>query len=160
MSWFGDLVKGGMEGLIGSIGGVADRFIQSDDEKAAFQIEVQKLVQARMSEIEETARAELDAKQRIMTAELQQGDKFTKRARPTTVYFGLGVIFYNYCFIPTIGLFLETPPPLFELPTEFWAAWGGIVATWSIGRSAEKRGSMNRLTSLITGSKRTNSLLD
>jgi len=40
-----------------------------------------------------------------------------------------------------------------DLPGEFWMAWGGIVATWSVGRSAEKRGTMNRLTSVITGSK-------
>ena len=112
-----------------------------------------------MTEIEGTIRAELDAKQKILVAELQQGDTYTKRARPTVVYFGLVVIFYNYCLIPTVGLFMAEIPNPFELPMEFWAAWGGIVATWSIGRSAEKRGSMNRLTSVVTGTKQAN-LLD
>ena len=113
-----------------------------------------------MSDIEETARMELEAKQNIMVAELQQGDNYTKRARPTTVYFGLVVIFYNYCVIPTIGLIQGYTLPPFELPTEFWAAWGGIVATWSIGRTAEKRGKMNRLTGAITGTENKGSLLE
>ena len=113
--------------------------------------ELEVIVQKRDSEIEQTIRAELDAKTKIIEAELNQGDNFTKRARPTTVYFGLVVIFYNYCVIPTIQMIKGISLSPFELPTEFWVAWGGIVATWSVGRSAEKRGTRNKVTSLITG---------
>ncbi len=159
MSWLGDLLGSAGGGIIDSIANAADRFITTDAEKASFKLKAQELLQQRMTEIEGTIRAELDAKQNIMVAELQQGDTYTKRARPTVVYFGLAVIFYNYCLIPTVALFMSTVPDPFALPTEFWAAWGGIVATWSIGRSAEKRGTMNRLTSIATGSKKA-SILD
>jgi hypothetical protein len=152
MSWFSDIFSGTVGGVVEGIGNVADKFITTDDEKNAFRLETLKLIQQRDSEIEATARAELEAKSKILQAELQQGDNYTKRARPTTVYFGLGVIFFNYCAVPLITLIKGVPIVTFELPTEFWVAWGGIVSTWVIGRSAEKRGSENRLTKVVTGS--------
>jgi hypothetical protein len=50
--------------------------------------------------------------------------------------------------------------PLADLPAEFWAAWGGICATWVVGRSAEKRGSRNRMIETITGNPTTTQILD
>ena len=96
--------------------------------------------------MEETIRAELSAKERILVAELNQGDSYTKRARPTVVYAGLVMIAYNYCMAPSLGIMR------IDLPTEFWAGWSGIVATWSIGRSVEKSGKGNKATKVITGS--------
>ena len=69
------------------------------------------------------------------------------------VYYGLLAIFFNYSLLPFLQWYGgETPKP-FDLPTEFWVAWGGIVGTWSIGRSAERRGARNKVTSLVTGNK-------
>ena len=115
---------------------------------------MQALLQQRDTEIEQTMRQELQAKESILVAELQQGDGYTKRARPTVVYYGLLAIFFNYSVIALRSMANggETPKP-FDLPTEFWIAWGGIVGTWSIGRSAERRGARNKVTSLVTGSK-------
>ena len=48
----------------------------------------------------------------------------------------------------------------FPLPEEFWMAWGGIVATWAVGRSFEKSSSSNRMSRAATGSKQQPSLLD
>ncbi len=165
MSWLGDKIASGVGGLVSSIGGVADRFIQTADEKAAFTLEVEKLIQKRDSEIEQTIRSELQAKERILVAELNQGDNYTKRARPTVVYAGLVFIGINYVLFPLIGriangfgLEVDTSP-LADLPTEFWVAWGGICATWSIGRSLERRGNQNAATRAITGAKKTG-LLD
>ena len=83
------------------------------------------------------------------------------------VYFGLGLIFLNYCVIPGLqllaGAHLKCPADSIpaecrvaggiELPAEFWWAWGGIVGTWAIGRSFEKAGANNRLVRAITGSQ-------
>lgn len=166
MSWLGDKIASGVGGLVSSIGGVADRFIQTADEKAAFTLEVEKLIQKRDSEIEQTIRAELQAKERILTAELNQGDNYTKRARPTVVYAGLGFIFINYVLFPFAALIATAfdakieVEPLADLPTQFWAAWGGICATWSIGRSMEKRGTQNAATRAVTGSKSASKLLE
>jgi len=151
MSFITKIIGGGAKELLGGVDKLIGRFKASPEEKQAFKLEFEKLLQTRDSEIEETIRAELSSKEKVLVAELQQGDTYTKRARPTVVYAGLGFIFINYCLVPIIQSFTSAEVAPFKLPPEFWAAWGGIVATWSIGRSAEKRGARNRAVSMITG---------
>ena len=167
MSWLGKIFAGGAGDLIESVGNVADRFITTDDERQKFKLDVEALLQRRDSEIEQTIRAELSARERIIVAELRQGDNYTKRARPTVVYVGLAFIGINYILMPLIGrlaaLFSDVAidtSPLADLPMEFWAAWGGICATWSIGRTAEKRGSRHPAVEKITGNPAHTRLLD
>ena len=64
-------------GLIESVGDIADRFIQTPDEKAQFKVELERVLQQRDSEVEQTIRAELQAKERIIVAEMSQGDNYT-----------------------------------------------------------------------------------
>jgi hypothetical protein len=162
MSWISEIFGQTAKGLLDSVEGIIGEFHLSPEQKQQFTLQMQALVQKRDSEIEETLRAELASKERVLVAELSQGDNYTKRARPTVVYVGLAVIVFNYCIVPLllrlVGLLGQTHAaaasfePL-SLPTEFWLGWSGIVATWSIGRSAEKRGIRNKAVSLITGSK-------
>ncbi|MBT9175476.1 MAG: hypothetical protein DDT22_01155 [candidate division WS2 bacterium] len=95
------------------------------------------------------ATAEMQAKRDIVVAELEQSDTFTKRARPSVVYVGLGAIVFNYCFIPFFkfvtgmiaqfwGVTITIAPEPFDLPSEFWWAWGGVLSVYVIGRSTEK----------------------
>ena len=145
MSWFSDIFSGGAKGIIDGVKGIADEFHLSGEEKQAFQLKTQELLQSRLSELEQTARKELEAKERIITAEMNQADNYTKRARPTIVYAGLGAIIFNYSIAPATGL------GTFELPTEFWLAFGSVVSVWSVGRSAEKVGVKNAFTKKVTG---------
>ena len=97
----------------------------------------------------------MQARERVMVAELNQSDNYTKRARPTTVYFGLIMIAFNYCIVPLVTLLSDSVQlTTLELPTEFWIAWGGVVATWSIGRTAERVGMNNKITRVVTGTKK------
>ncbi len=146
-------------GLLDSVGNIADKFIQTPDEKAAFKVELEKVLQQRDSEVEQTIRAELQAKERIIVAEMAQGDNYTKRARPTVIYFGLAIIGFNYCLIPLVQLAMNITVDPFTLPAEFWLAWGGCVGVYNIGRSMEKRGNRHKLTQAAVGSKPLN-LLD
>lgn len=160
MSWFSDLFTGSVSSFVQSVGEVADRFIQTPEDKAKFAIELERLLQQRDSEIEQTIRTELQAKERMMVAELSQDDHYTKRARPTVVYAGLGFIFLNYVAFPMASLLTQTEPkPLADLPAEFWMAWGGICSSWVIGRSMEKRGVRHPVVSAVTGTTPTK-LLD
>lgn len=166
MSWFSDLFSSGAGSLVSSIGEVADRFIESPDDKNAFKLQMQTLIQQRDSEIEKSLQKSLEAKERVLVAELNQGDSYTKRARPTVVYAGLIFIAINYVIFPLLarvatamGVTVDASP-LADLPGDFWLAWGGICATWSIGRTIEKRGTQTPLTRITTGSKPTSKLLD
>lgn len=141
-----------LSGVLSAADGILGRFIKSPTEKDQALQEMERIFQQRDSEVEQTIRKELEAKERIMVAELQQGDTYTKRARPSVVYAGLAMIFINYCAIPIVNQFAgmgHTEP--MNLPTEFWASWGTVVSVWSLGRSAEKRGTRNRMTGAITG---------
>jgi hypothetical protein len=152
MSWLTKILSGGVGTLVEQVGGVVDKFHISGEEKQRFKLELEALLQKRDSEIEETIRSELQAKERILVAELTQGDNYTKRARPTVVYAGLAFIFFNYCLVPIIGKLFTVDMPVLDLPKAFWVGWSGIVATWSVGRSFEKRGASNRVVRAITGS--------
>jgi hypothetical protein len=125
---------------------------------------------AQQAMADEIARRD-DAKSRIIVAELSQGDNYTKRARPTVVYGGLLMIAINYVLFPFLarlaaasylfsGAAGQVPQSLInllsplDLPGEFWAAWGGVVGTWVLGRSLEKRGAtgnLGKIAGLITG---------
>ena len=147
-------------GVMSSVKELIGAFKLAPSAKKKLEIQMEALIQQRDSEIENTMRQELQAKERILVAELTQGSTYTKAARPTVVYYGLFAIFFNYSFLPFVQwLGGETPKP-FDLPTEFWVAWGGIVSTWSIGRSAERRGARHKVVSLVTGNKIGSSLLD
>jgi hypothetical protein len=165
MSWLTDFIGGNAANVVGELGKIVDQFHMSDQEKTQFKLEMEALLQKRESEIEVTVRSVIESKERVMVAELNQGDSYTKRARPTVVYAGLAFIFLNYCIIPGVQYVSGNAPVQcvkgvtdcviasgIQLPQEFWWAWAGIVGTWSIGRSFEKSGVNNRVTNLITGS--------
>lgn len=160
MGWFSTLFSGSGSDVIDKVADVIDGFHLSGEEKQDFKLKLQQVVAARDSEIEHTIRKNLEAKERILVAELQQGDNFTKRARPSVVYFGLFMIAMNYLVVPLISVITGNGIQSFPLPGEFWAAWGGIVGTWAIGRSFEKAGANNRFTRALTGTQSRPSLLD
>jgi len=139
--------------IVSKIAEAADRFIRTGDEKDKFNLEVMSLVQARDSEVEQTIRAEMDAKQKVLVMELQQGDKFTKRARPSLVYMGL--LFAGLEVVVRVVLTLKglgMPEGMATIvPVQFWAAWTGVTGTWVIGRSVERRGIQNKVVNAIVG---------
>lgn len=135
---------------------LVDRFwppAASEQERLAGQLQLQQLLEARDTAVLETQRA-------VITAEMAQGDNFTKRARPAIVYFGLAAIGLVHVLLPMIawGVLVATSKPLadmpaIQLPHEFWLTWGGVCSIWVIGRSVEKNGVSNKLVGLITGGK-------
>lgn len=138
-------------GAVSAIGDTIRKFVTTDADRLAASAEIEQILQKRDSEIEQTIRAEVEASQAIMVAEMQQGDAYTKRARPTLVYFGLVVTFWNYCLMPGIGYAFGKTLPIVALPDAFWAAWGTTVSIWSIGRSAERRGVGGPIVGKIIG---------
>jgi len=151
MSFLSDLFSSSVGGVIRDVGDVIDKFHLSGEEKQKFKLEMEALLQKRDADLQATLRTEMESKERVMVAELQQDDKYTKRARPTVVYAGLIFTFINYVLVPAIGsLFGKVIKPL-DLPGDFWLAWGGVVGVYALGRSAEKYGVSNRVTQTITG---------
>lgn len=127
--------------------GLVDRFLpaaMTGAEKAEAQLKMQEVLEKRETSL-------IESQKSIIVAEMQQGDSYTKRARPTLVYSGLVFIFLVHVAFPIAAFFTSKPMPNITLPTEFWWAWSGVCGIWVMGRSAEKRGVAGKLTSLITG---------
>jgi hypothetical protein len=145
---------------IGSIAdlakGLVDRFLPpaaTEQEKLAAQMQLQQMLEARENAV-------LDTQKAVMTAEMQQGDNYTKRARPSIVYFGLIAIGLVHVLLPIIAwivLKLTASPltdmPDIKLPPQFWVTWGGVCSVWILGRSAERRGATGKIVGMITGAK-------
>jgi len=138
---------------IGSVADLAKTAIErffppkmTDAEKAQAELGLQEMLQQREARLTEATKS-------IIVAEMQQGDSYTKRARPTIVYAGLLFIFLMHVFLPGYAFFFNKAVPTLTLPEEFWWAWGGVCSVWVIGRSTEKRGTKNRLVEMITGTK-------
>jgi len=147
------LFSKGIGDVVNSVGDVIDRFTLSKEEKQEFKMEMQSQLMKLEGELEETYRKELDARQEIIKAEMAQGDKYTKRARPTIIYSGILFIFLVYVIVPVIAYISGAAEmPDIKLPSEFWWAWGTVVSVYGAGRTAEKMGVTNKLTNFITGS--------
>jgi len=145
---------------IGSLADLASNLVNrfwppsaSEAEKIGATVQIQQMLESRESAV-------LDAQKAIITAEMQQADNYTKRARPTIVYFGLVAIGLVHVLLPVLAwlvLSLTGKPlsnmPAIALPSEFWLTWGGVCGVWIIGRSAEKNGAAGKVVDLITGSK-------
>jgi hypothetical protein len=160
LSFISKIIGSNLGKIISGANDIIDQYHMSDEEKGELKIKLQEIVAKRETELEMTLRSELQAKERILVAELGQGDTYTKRARPTVVYAGMLFIFLNYCLFPVISHFSGYSIPSLELPQEFWIAFGGITATWSIGRSFERRGAGGSIVRAITGSKKHSLLID
>lgn len=135
--------------------GLVNRFFppaMSDTEKAAAQIQIEQMLEQREAAL-------IDMQRSVITAEMSQGDNYTKRARPTIVYFGLGAIGLIHVLLPMLAWLILTVMgkpivlPTIQLPEQFWFTWGGVCSIWVISRSAERRGQSSQMLSLITGSK-------
>jgi hypothetical protein len=127
--------------------GIIDRIWPPEadaNEKLKAQVQIEAMLQQRENLL-------VDSTREIIVAEMNQGDSYTKRARPTIVYSGLAFIFLVHVFFPIAAFFTGEAMPEISLPAEFWWTWGGVCSVWVYGRSMEKRGSHDKLTKLITG---------
>jgi len=176
ISKISEFLSGAGTNIVDSLSDAVDRFVTTAEEKENlkqelvrlkgeqqqnqrnFIIRMEELTQQREQEIEETIRMELDAKRQVLMAELNQDDRYTKRARPTVVYMGLVFILLEllglrHIIMNHLGIeteIIENSDQIFKL---FLGVWGSVLGVYSIGRSVEKRGTRNSWTSLITGSK-------
>ncbi len=155
MKILSQLLSSGVSDIIDSVGGILDKLTLTKQEKQEIKLEMQSRLMKMESELETTYRTELDSRAEIIKAEMAQGDKFTKRARPTIVYAGLIFIFIVHVILPIIAYITgnDLSDVLdIKLPPEFWWAWGTVVSVYGAGRSAEKMGITNQITQLATGS--------
>ena len=142
----GDILAGGLGGLIRDVASVVDKFHLSKEEKAAIQIALEDAASRQFEIIERSVQARYEAVTKVIEAEMNQGDTFTKRARPMVVYVGL-LLYILEAIAP--GVFGIT----MHVPEDFTFAWAGVVGVWMIGRSYEKVNGLGTRARWITGAQ-------
>jgi len=153
MSFLAKILSPMTGGFIKAVGDVIDNLHTSSEEKAEKKLELKKMILAHEAMLEKTLQTELQAKERIIVAEMKQGDNFTKRARPAVVY-----TFVLTILIAVIRSAITGEPPVIleQIPTELWKLWTAVMGVWMVGRTAEKMGAngvFGKITSKVTGSK-------
>ena len=123
--------------IIGAIKGNKDR-----DPLEALEPAIQQLIINRDADRDkyaaETMQVELESRAKIIEAEMAQGDKFTKRARPGLVYAGLLMFFLEFIVRAVLIIRGLDMPEGTIVPGPFIVGWSGAVSVWMVGRSAEK----------------------
>ena len=151
-----NFLKGAADSIVGGLTSVFDDLHLSGEEKAEIVQKAAMVVTERLRVANEAITARFEMVAKIIESDNKSGDNFTRRARPSVVYFGLFVIFWNYVLMPTVVIFIEAEFTAVVLPVEFWVTWGGITATWTVSRSAERVASNNgakpnKLLDMING---------
>lgn len=152
MEWLTGLLQGGkvLEGAKALI----SEFHLAPDEKLKFELELQRLLAQRDTEIETTLRQQLESREKIIVAEMQTGDKVTRWARPGIVWAGLLYMGLTNVLIPAIAFFTGRGMPEFKMDQQFWDAWTIVVSVWAGGRSLEKMGVKNPIVNAVSGGKK------
>jgi hypothetical protein len=150
VSIFDKIFGATLKPILDTVFNVVDELSLSDEEKATTKLALQTKILEHEKVMEETLQVEMTAKAEVMKAELAQGDNYTKRARPTVIYGGLVLAAAQLAF--ALPWFRTEGVDPAVLPAQFWVPWAGIVGTYAIGRTMEKKGVSNAFTKIVTGS--------
>ena len=143
MSWLGKLVGFDIPSIAKNVGEAIDSIHTSDEELANAGTALEKVKSEAKFKItqllEATISQQLKSREGIIKAEMAQGDKYTKWARPTIVYSGIVLVFLTAVFFPILGFYTGKPTPDLVVPQVFWGGWTIVVSVWSGGRTSEKK---------------------
>lgn len=129
---FESLIKPALD----SVTAVISQFHMSPEEKAqAQQAIADASAKAQQASADYDVQLNSIAGQNIRT-ETGSSDKFTSRARPSVIWMGTLLIFWNYGLVPVVGAAWKLGPA--NLPDAFWWAWTTVVTGYVFNRSLEK----------------------
>ena len=151
MIW--DSIIKGVSDLAGGAFKLIDDLHTSDEEKAKLKLQMQALMTQHEKDMMTAYQEEVKSRSDIIKAEMTQEDKFTKRARPMTMYLFLLVIFLNYCAFPALSHFTGMEMPKFVLPPEAWSVFKIVFSVYAVGRTFEKTDAVSKITSAFKGTK-------
>lgn len=149
MSWLSQIAGFDIAGITKSVGDAIDEIHTSDEElinaKGAIE-RVKTEAKLKTAEILESSIVQqLKSREGIIRAEMAQGDRYTKWARPTVVYSGILLIFLTSVILPMVGFYTGREVPALVVPQVFWGGWTIVISVWSTGRTSEKKMAMGFL---------------
>ncbi len=119
-----------IDDILKIVGPVLSRVLPDPQKQAEIQLELTKALMDKDNGI-------LQASQAVMVADANQDDKFTKRARPSVVYWAMGMI----TLIGTAGLFGHAEPiisALSAVPSDLYQLMTVGIGAFGVSRGLEK----------------------
>lgn len=149
MSWLSQIAGFDIAGITKSVGDAIDEIHTSDEELINAKGAIEKVkteAKLKTAEILESSIVQqLKSREGIIRAEMAQGDRYTKWARPTVVYSGILLIFLTSVILPMVGFYTGREVPALVVPQVFWGGWTIVISVWSTGRTSEKKMAMGFL---------------
>lgn len=152
MSWFSDIISGGTSDLIDSVGDAFDKNITNDEEREALKLAIRK-------ELNSLEKKIIDAgikKERELTQRLKldiiSDNILSKNIRPAILIF----LTLSDIFLAVASIFFLDPNKIELVKPWITLLTSMTVSAYSFyfgGRSIEKFGINNKLTSFLTGNK-------
>lgn len=152
MSWFNDLISSGTSNLVDSVGDAIDKNITSDEEREAIKLSIRQEVNSLEKKIIDAGiKKERELTQRHKS-DIISDNILSKNIRPAILIF----LTISDIFLAVTSIFfldldkIELVKPWITLLTSM------TVSAYSFyfgGRSVEKFGINNKLTSFLTGNK-------
>jgi hypothetical protein len=151
MAWYDKIIGGGLGAMAEGAASIIEALQSGKIKKAEAETMLQELKDKELARTHEDFAVELGAKERIMIAELEQGDNFTKRARPFVIYTG-PVIVVLLILMHYVCVFAKIPiPPTPDFVPWYLGAWASYGSIYAVGRTIEKYGGGSNLTKMVTG---------
>jgi len=166
-----DLIGAGLGQTVSGVMDSVSRMSAGHLGKKELKLEIEKMMDGQADRLHGQVMAELGASERIITAELQQADLYTKRTRPMLLrrgfYLIAGDIGLRVVAAHAIAIWkIETQtPPVSELELWFMGAWAALLGGYTAFRSIEKVGNgkgggvLGAITGMVTGNKKKEGLL-
>jgi hypothetical protein len=151
MAWYDKIIGGGLGAMAEGAASIIEALQAGKIKKHEAEAMLQELKDRELARGHEDFKAELGAKERIIVAELQQGDTFTKRARPFVIYTGPVIVFALAIMYYISWWKNTTMPPTPDFILWYLGAWAGYGSVYAFGRTKEKLGAGNSFTKLVTG---------
>lgn len=145
MSILSKIFSSGAEKIVGAVGDVLDKVTTTQDEKNKAEIakmQLQIYIQQRLieleNEVEKTVQQDLENQRELIKLEMQNSDPYVRRARPSIIWVGLGIMIFNYVFLPLFQLIIGNTISPVKLPAEYWTVWGIYAGGYAYLRTREK----------------------
>jgi len=144
------ILSGGLNKLVGTVGGIIDGIHTSEEEKGQIalakmqmELEFRRQSEELSASLEQAMMADLANLREQAKIELSSSDPWVRRARPFFLWIMYGVIAFNYIF-PAVAMLFGVTMKAIEIPVDLWYVFGGSFLGYAYFRSKDKQANNNK----------------
>jgi len=141
MSWFSDLVSGGVDKVVDSVADGLDNLFTSDDERLKAKNMLEQIRNSLKSQLIQSFTATIQAKKDIIVAEIQGESWLQRNWRPMTMLIFAYIIANEYIIAPYVGVMFSVDLKPKAIDPEMWnllkLGVGGYISALGVKKVVE-----------------------